>query len=547
MSNMMLCLASVSTLCCISADRYLAVVRPTRYKHLLTPKRATLMLMIVWFGSLSFSFVPLITDYEFHPGINNCFPAWHRSCVLYTFIVIFAFGAPLVTLLSTYGMIFHSVRRHTKKVTHWRVSSRTTGWLRDICNGTDTTASCAQASSASLNAHEEAKETRHRKKGISADKISENLMQSLSFLGDKEDCLKSRHGDKKHRSHSMGCNHTRPDEHFQELLFKLRAAAPKTTQIEENLQRRPRLCSLSLNFSVNQLVARTVSVMACPIRAQSNGTENTQSIARSPSLSCVNSSDPKELVSEDSNRLPMEQCLCKGTAHSSICLTLTSASTPVNGPDSAGTLSSVSSEFVPTSEEVSSDLLQRMRRSVSRPPTQDSQQCSSCRHPNTFLLPSAASSTSAQYVSVSSSSRSQPSRKNYDFQPKSLSLEKSLDQQPKKGTKSTQVAPLDKTSSPLVRLRAITKFKGKLRINRLPREYKIAKTGFTLVLVFFLSWGPYMMANNCQYSINNPLWVHRVAMWMVYLSCVLNPILYALSSRHIRLALSSHLKCLTKS
>ena len=123
MSGTTLCLASISTLCCISADRYFAVVRPMRYKHVLTPKRALCMLVLVWLGSLFFSCLPLIIDYEYHPGTNNCSPAWHRSCGLYAFMTILAFGVPLVTLLSTYGMIFSSIRRHTKKVSHWRISS----------------------------------------------------------------------------------------------------------------------------------------------------------------------------------------------------------------------------------------------------------------------------------------------------------------------------------------------------------------------------------------------------------------------------------------
>ena len=100
-----------------------------------------------------------------------------------------------------------------------------------------------------------------------------------------------------------------------------------------------------------------------------------------------------------------------------------------------------------------------------------------------------------------------------------------------------------KISSPLLRLRAISKFKSKLRVSVVPREYKVAKIGFILVMVFFLSWGPYMMVHNCQPSSKTPLWVYRIAMWLVYLSCVLNPIVYALSSKHIRTAFSNHMKC----
>ena len=109
-------------------------------------------------------------------------------------------------------------------------------------------------------------------------------------------------------------------------------------------------------------------------------------------------------------------------------------------------------------------------------------------------------------------------------------------------------ADLENPSSPQVHIGVLLRLKNRVRglkrSGSLSQEYKIAKTGFILVIVFFLSWGPYMLVeNNCRVRNSAPLWVFRTAMWLAYFSCVFNPVAYALYSRNIRAAFSKKLRC----
>ena len=540
MSSTMLCLASISTLCCISADRYFAVVRPMRYKHVLTPKRALCMLIIVWLGSLSLSCLPLITNYEYHSGINNCSPVWYRSCGLYSFMTIFAFGVPLVTLLFTYGMIFYSIRRHTKRVSHLRVSSCGHSGLRESTLGTEVTGTGRERDSfLSISAVDDAKQNCHR---IPENEISPNNTpgNSMHDCLEVEDSTKSRHHDNKFRSHSAGCNHVKPDENLLPFLFQMKAAATPRP-LEANLEPRPRSCSVSLRFSIGELVTGTVSAMFCPNGGHSNENEHAQSTAKCLSYTDVHSIEPNELAFPESQNLPVElpnDFNWKRTRSHSISLTVTAASTPINGPEYPIPVPFSLNGFMSVQHDDSTDLLRRLRESNSSPVPQDTQQTLS-RHVNQLQLPPIVLPTPTQVEKVPLPSPLPP--KNFRSRSRSLSFDKSSEKG-KKNTQSLHLPPVHKSSSPLLRLRAITQFKRKLRVNALPREYKIAKIGFILVLVFFLSWGPYMMVHNCQRSSETPLWLYRAAMWLVYLSCVVNPIVYALLSKHIRLAFSSHLK-----
>lgn len=546
MSTTMLCLASISTLCCISADRYFAVVRPMRYKHVLTPKRALCMLVLVLLGYLSLSFLPLITDCEYHLGTNNCSPVWHRSCGLYVLMTILAFGVPLVTLLSTYGMIFSSIRRHTKRVTHWRISFSGPYGLRERARGHEVAGTDrAYESFVSNSVLDDTKIcSRIKEKEMSPDNTSNSMQDVRVFEGEGES-TKTRHHDKKFRSHSAGCNHRRPDENLLPFFIQMKASA-KTEPVETSQEPCLRSYSVSLSFSISELVPGTVSAMFCSDSNHGNQTEPATSIARSLSLSNTNlkstemnelgsAESQSEIPAEKSNRAQSQNNLnYERMGSHSISLTVTTASTPVDGLQSNIPAPSVLNGFMAAPNQNSADLLQRMRETDLSPPPLNIHQL----HPPPIALP-----TPAQFVR--DTLPAPLPRKNHRSRSRSLSFETSPEM-PRRSTNSLQLPPMSKTSSPLLRLRAITKFKRKLRVNALPREYKIAKIGFILVLVFFLSWGPYMMVHNCQSSSKTPLWVYRTSMWLVYLSCVLNPIVYALSSKHIRLAFSRHLKCCKK-
>ena len=551
MSSTVLCLASISTLCCISADRYFAVVKPMRYKHVLTPRRALYMLALVWLGSLSLSCLPLITTYEYHPGTNFCSPAWHRSCGLYAFMTVFAFGVPLVTLLSTYGMIFASIRRHTKRVSHWRTSTNCSSGKRDSPRVTDLTGREFESFLSNSGVDEEKRNYKRVKEAYTDQSIPENSVSDLRAYVCGEESIKAkvseRHHDKKFRSHSAGCQHARRDENLLPLFLEMKSTAKAISGDERHESARPRSCSVSVQFSINGLVPGTVSAFFCP----ADNSMDPGQLTRSLSLSYRNlhSIDPNDAISSELHPLsatdqvphqPSECSVSRIPSHS-ISLTVTTASTPVspdlNVPSSFsinGLTSHTQDDRCKGKVHVISRHLQKLKA--------ESNSNTNTKNCNHLQLPPVTIPVNPVYpVQLGKTSLPEPVPR-----PKSRSRSLSfgtLAERSELDSTLLKVPAANKTSSPLLRIRAISKFKSKLRVNSIPREYKIAKIGFFLVLVFFLSWGPYVMVHNCKPSPETPLWVYRMAMWLVYLSCVLNPIVYALSSKHIRTAFSSHMKC----
>ena len=126
--------AIVLTLCCISLDRYIAVTRPTRYKSIVTVKRACFALIVVWSQGLLYASFPLYgwSKYEYHEGTLHCSPAWTSACSLYIFFAIVGFGIPIMLMVFTYIRIFFVIRSHRRKVSTVR-RARNVGKKTSTC------------------------------------------------------------------------------------------------------------------------------------------------------------------------------------------------------------------------------------------------------------------------------------------------------------------------------------------------------------------------------------------------------------------------------
>ncbi|KAK3745321.1 hypothetical protein RRG08_012901 [Elysia crispata] len=66
--DVMLCSASVLNVCAISFDRYLAIISPLRYKSLMTFRRATVLLLMLWILSVLSSFMPIKNGWHIPQG-----------------------------------------------------------------------------------------------------------------------------------------------------------------------------------------------------------------------------------------------------------------------------------------------------------------------------------------------------------------------------------------------------------------------------------------------------------------------------------------------
>ena len=119
--------AIVMTLCCISVDRYIAVTRSTRYKSIVTVKRACYALIVVWGQGLLYASFPLFgwSKYEYHPGTLHCSPDWSEHCSLYIYLAVVGFGVPIIVMVFTYIRIFFVIRKHSRKVSTVRRVSKT--------------------------------------------------------------------------------------------------------------------------------------------------------------------------------------------------------------------------------------------------------------------------------------------------------------------------------------------------------------------------------------------------------------------------------------
>eukprot|EP00079_Xenopus_tropicalis_P009339 XP_002933271.1 PREDICTED: ovarian cancer G-protein coupled receptor 1 [Xenopus tropicalis] len=105
---------SIGFLCCISVDRYLALVHPFRFHKLRTMKAALVVSMIIWLKEIMTSYIFFIhgevsEDPESHIVCFEHYPIkpWEHNINYYRFFAGFLF--PIILLLFSYCCIFREV------------------------------------------------------------------------------------------------------------------------------------------------------------------------------------------------------------------------------------------------------------------------------------------------------------------------------------------------------------------------------------------------------------------------------------------------------
>ncbi|KAG8561866.1 hypothetical protein GDO81_015508 [Engystomops pustulosus] len=107
---------SIGFLCCISMDRYLALVHPFRFRNLRTMKAALLVSMVIWLKELMTSYIffehgEVSKDPESHIVCFEHYPIknWEHSINFYRFFAGFLF--PIFLLLFSYCRIFKVIQK----------------------------------------------------------------------------------------------------------------------------------------------------------------------------------------------------------------------------------------------------------------------------------------------------------------------------------------------------------------------------------------------------------------------------------------------------
>ncbi|XP_073831532.1 tyramine receptor II isoform X2 [Musca autumnalis] len=125
--DVLLCTASICSLCAISLDRYLAVTQPLTYsKNRRTKRLALLMIFIVWVTSLSITCPPYLGWYE--PGRRvdgNTVCRYNQNKGYVVFSAMGSFFIPLAVMLYVYLRIGYVLTSRRQRIVRDANSERT--------------------------------------------------------------------------------------------------------------------------------------------------------------------------------------------------------------------------------------------------------------------------------------------------------------------------------------------------------------------------------------------------------------------------------------
>ncbi|XP_014285375.1 octopamine receptor beta-2R [Halyomorpha halys] len=145
--------ASILHLCCISVDRYYAIVKPLKYPINMTKKVVAIMLLSIWVAP-SFIFIPVLAGWYAAPGhqeyrITHPDECSFKANTIYAIVSSsVSFWIPCTIMVFTYLAIFKEATRQEKQL-HARIGNQMLLSHRD-CNG-DTLGSSGSNKALTLN------------------------------------------------------------------------------------------------------------------------------------------------------------------------------------------------------------------------------------------------------------------------------------------------------------------------------------------------------------------------------------------------------------
>ncbi|XP_077162162.1 putative G-protein coupled receptor 21 [Paroedura picta] len=115
---------SMTSLACISVDRYIAITKPLTYNTLVTPWRLRVCILLIWLYSGAV-FLPAFFQWG-KPGYHGdvfewCANFWKTDAYFTLFIVVMLYAPAAFVVCFTYFSIFRICQQHTKEINERRV------------------------------------------------------------------------------------------------------------------------------------------------------------------------------------------------------------------------------------------------------------------------------------------------------------------------------------------------------------------------------------------------------------------------------------------
>nr|CAD7432323.1 unnamed protein product [Timema monikensis] len=104
--DVLLCTASILSLCAISIDRYLAITQPLNYSRKIRSKRlAMFMILAVWMVAAAITCPPILGWYDKDRHINSTSCTYNQNVGYVVFSAMGSFFIPLIVMLYVYARI----------------------------------------------------------------------------------------------------------------------------------------------------------------------------------------------------------------------------------------------------------------------------------------------------------------------------------------------------------------------------------------------------------------------------------------------------------
>ncbi|TNN18216.1 Tyramine/octopamine receptor [Schistosoma japonicum] len=111
-ANIVLCMASILNLCCISLDRYIAITHPMKYFIKRTRLTASAMIAFAWILPLIIMLPPIVGGNQHTLGPGSCHITYNKAYRIYSSIA--GFFGPFLLIAYVYLRVFIVIKRRLK-------------------------------------------------------------------------------------------------------------------------------------------------------------------------------------------------------------------------------------------------------------------------------------------------------------------------------------------------------------------------------------------------------------------------------------------------